>query len=184
VANNGWVPSVAPLQRTSPPPIEQHQVEPASLREVMRKFATGITVLTTAGEYCHGMTANAFSSLSLDPPLVLCCVSRTAVMHEAITVTRQFAVSIMAADQEKLARYFSDRRRPKGADQFEPVDWRPGPQTGAPLLSGCLAWLECRLVEVHEGGDHSIFVGEVLGSSWSSGHQALLFFGGGFHQLA
>ncbi|WP_158883610.1 flavin reductase family protein [Amycolatopsis anabasis] len=150
----------------------------------MRRFATGITVLTTGGERCHGMTANAFSSVSLDPPLVLCCVARTAFMHDAITAVRSFAVSILSDDQEHLARYFTDRRRPRGPAQFDEVDCRPGPYTSAPLLSGCLAWLECKLTEAYDGGDHSIFVGEVVGSSWGSDRQALLFFAGGFHSTA
>ena len=68
--------------------------------------------------------------------------------------------------------------------QFDPVDWYLGPYTGAPLLAGCLAWLECGLVQVYDGGDHSIFLGEVLNSSRGTGGQALLFFGGGYHQVA
>ena len=154
-----------------------------ALREVMRSFATGVVVLTTAGERCHGMTANSFTSVSLDPPLVLCCVSRSAVMHEAITVTRRFAVSILDADQEHLARYFTDRRRPPGRAQFEQVDSTPGPVTGAPILSGALASLECVLTESYLAGDHSIFLGEVVGSHSRSCASALLFLGGTYHGL-
>ncbi|MGM1064309.1 flavin reductase family protein [Saccharothrix sp. Mg75] len=150
----------------------------------MREFATGITVLTTGGEHAHGMTANAFGSVSLDPPLVMCCVARTAAMHAAITGARHFAVSILAADQEPVARYFADRRRPRGPAQFDGVDWRPGPRTGAPLLGGSTAWLECRLAHAHEGGDHTIFVGEVLAASAVPGGGPLLFFGGGYHRVA
>ncbi|MBB5896300.1 flavin reductase family protein [Kutzneria kofuensis] len=153
------------------------------LREVMSRFATGITVLTTGGERCHGMTANSFNSVSLEPPLVLCCVVRTAVMHEAISVSGSFGVSVLAADQEHLARYFADRSRPRGAAQFDSVPCLPGRFTGAPLLTGALAWLECRLVAAYDGGDHSIFVGQVLGCGRGDGGEALLFFGGGFHQL-
>ncbi|MFJ5925622.1 flavin reductase family protein [Kitasatospora sp. NPDC092948] len=154
-----------------------------ALRETMARFATGITVLTTGGEQVHGMTANAFSSVSLDPPLVLCCVARTATMHRAITVTGSFAVSVLGAEQEQLARYFADRDRPRGAEQFDRVDWQPGPLTGAPLLGGALARLECRLAEVYEGGDHSIFLGEVLATEWAAGDGALLFYRGGYHRV-
>lgn len=154
-----------------------------ALREVMSRFATGITVLTAGGEHGHGMTANAFSSVSLNPPLVLCCVSRAARMHEAIVSARSFAVSILSADQREQARYFADWRRPRGTAQFDAVDWHSGPRTGAPLLLGALAWLECMLVEVYEGGDHSIFLGEVLSSGRSTGEQALLFYGGGYHEV-
>jgi flavin reductase len=159
-------------------------VVPCSLRDVMRQFATGITVLTTAGDHCHGMTANAFSSVSLDPPLVLCCVAGTATMHGAISRSGGFAVSILDASQEHLARYFTDKRRPRGAAQFDTVDCRPGPHTGAPLMSGALAWLECTLTASYEGGDHSIFVGRVLGSSRGTGSEALLHFGGAFERVA
>ncbi|HET9138960.1 flavin reductase family protein [Actinophytocola sp.] len=165
-------------------PLQQHGMVPASLREVMGQFATGVTVLTAGGDHGHGMTANAFSSVSLDPPLALCCVARPARIHEAILVTRSFGVSLLAADQQNLARYFADRTRPVGMAQFDRVDWVPGPQTGTPLLVGALAWLECRLTEVYHGGDHSIFLGTVLTSSRGTNRDALLFFAGAYHQLA
>lgn len=153
------------------------------LRQAMSRFATGITVLTTGGDRVHGMTANAFTSVSLQPPLVLCCVARTAVMHDAITTTGEFAVSVLGADQEHLARHFADRDRPLGSAQFDTVDWWPGPCTAAPLLTDSLAWLECRLASSHDGGDHSIFLGEVLNSSRSSSRPALLYLGGRYHQV-
>ncbi|MQS10763.1 flavin reductase family protein [Streptomyces kaniharaensis] len=149
----------------------------------MAGFATGVTVLTTGGGSVHGMTANSFSSVSLEPPMVLCCVARTAVMHQAITAVRSFAVSVLSAEQEHLARYFANRARPLGAAQFHDVDWRPGPFTGAPLLAGSLAWLECKLAEVYDGGDHSIFLGEVLSTDHAPDRRALLFYGGGFHRV-
>jgi flavin reductase (DIM6/NTAB) family NADH-FMN oxidoreductase RutF len=151
------------------------------LRDVMSNFATGITVLTAGGEHCHGMTANAFSSVSLDPPMVLCCIARTAQMHEAILRSRHFGVSVLSAEQEHQARYFASRNRPRGMAQFDEVDWFPGRHSGAPLLSNSLAWLDCALSEVYHGGDHSIFLGTVLDASQRPG-EALLFFGGGFHQ--
>ncbi|MER6949855.1 flavin reductase family protein [Nonomuraea sp. NPDC000554] len=157
---------------------------PASLREVLSRLPTGVTVLTVGGERGHGMTANAFCSVSLDPPLALCCVARPARIHEAILSTRSFGVSLLAADQQHLARYFADRTRPQGMAQFDGVDWVPGPRTGAPLLAGALAWVECGLTEVYHGGDHSIFLGEVLMSSRGSDQDALLFFAGAFHQIA
>jgi flavin reductase (DIM6/NTAB) family NADH-FMN oxidoreductase RutF len=154
---------------------------PRVLRDVMANFATGITVLTVAGNHCHGMTANAFSSVSLEPPMVLCCIARTAQMHEAILCARHFGVSVLSAEQEQVARYFASRDRPRGMAQFENVDWFPGRRSGVPLLAGSLAWLECELAEVYHGGDHSIFVGTVVDAARRSG-DALLFFGGGFHQ--
>ncbi len=151
-----------------------------ALRDVMAQFATGITVLTARGELAHGMTANAFTSVSLDPPMVLCCVARTARMHDAILDARNFGVSVLSTEQEHVARYFASRGREPGMAQFERVDWFPGRYTGVPLLAGSLAWLECDLAEVYEGGDHSIFLGSVLRASRGGG-QALLFVGGGIH---
>jgi flavin reductase (DIM6/NTAB) family NADH-FMN oxidoreductase RutF len=159
------------------------EVESRVLRGVLGRFATGITVLTVGGATPHGMTANAFTSVSLDPPLVLVCVGREAVMHESILGARGFAVSVLHGDQETVARYFADRRRPRGAAQFAAFGWVPGPVTGAPLLVGGLAWVECALEDSHRGGDHSIFVGRVLGTARSDEHDALLFFGGGYHRL-
>lgn len=153
-----------------------------ALREVMARFATGITVLTACGPHGHGMTANAFSSLSLDPPLVLCCVARAARMHTAITSAGTFAVSMLGAEQRDLAKYFADWHRPTGLAQFDSVDWTEGARTGAPLLDGALAWLECRVTDTFEGGDHSIFVGEVLAASRGDAQDCLVFFDGGYHR--
>ncbi|MFI6055541.1 flavin reductase family protein [Streptomyces violascens] len=170
--------------RRTPSPLVDHPATAAPLREVMSRFATGVVVLTVGGEQIHGMTANAFSSVSLDPPSVLCCISHGAVMYNAITSAGRFGVSIMGADQEGAARYFADKNRPLGPAQFEEVDWFPGEETRVPLLSGALAWLECEIADSHESGDHSIFIGNVLSSSLGSrpdGDQdGLLFFGGRF----
>jgi flavin reductase (DIM6/NTAB) family NADH-FMN oxidoreductase RutF len=92
-------------------------------------------------------------------------------------------VSVLSADQEKEARYFADRNRPRDETEFDVVDSTPGRHTGAPVLDGSLAWMECRLAAVYEGGDHSIFLGEVLDLGRSPGAEALLFYSGGFHRL-
>lgn len=172
---------LAPVPSPEPSPELPSTPSPKVLREVMSSFATGITVLTAAGDHCHAMTANAFSSVSLNPPMVLCCIARTAQMHEAILRSRHFAVNVLSAGQEQLARYFASRDRPRGMAQFEGIDWSPARRSGAPLLAGALAWLECGLAEVYHGGDHSIFLGTVLDAARRPG-DALLFFGGGFHQ--
>ncbi|GLU48730.1 flavin reductase family protein [Nocardiopsis ansamitocini] len=184
VSNGRAVRTTAPHPQAHSPKSTPDAADHASLREVMGRFATGITVLTVGGERCHGMTANAFTSVSLDPPLVLCCIAHTARMHEAITVERSFAVSVLGVGQEDTAGYFADKRRPAGPAQFDAVDWVPGPRTGAPLLPGSLAWLECEVVDVHQGGDHSMFLGAVLSSTRAAEGQPLLFFGGAFHRCA
>jgi flavin reductase (DIM6/NTAB) family NADH-FMN oxidoreductase RutF len=152
-------------------------------RNTLGLFATGVTVVTASARQPHGMTANAFSSVSKEPPLVMVCVDRDAVMHQRLVDAGSFAVSVLAAGQEPLARYFANRLRPTGPAQFAPVEWVPGQQTGAPLLRGALAWLECGLQDVFLAGDHSIFVGTVLDLSCSSQRDALLFYGGRFRQL-
>ena len=153
-------------------------------RDVMGMFATGITVVTAQGDTApHGMTANSFTSVSLDPPLVLVCVLRDAAMHQAILQGQSFAISVLSTAQEPVARYFADRSRPRGDREFDVIDWTPGRHTGVPIVSGTLAWLECRLAAVYQGGDHSIFLGAVLDLGRSFKRNALLFFGGDFHRL-
>ncbi|MFI6084342.1 flavin reductase family protein [Streptomyces sp. NPDC051217] len=152
----------------------------SSLREVMSRFATGVIVVTVGGEHVHGMTANAFNSVSLDPPQILCCVSHSAVMHDAILAAGSFAVSVMGAEQEEIARYFADKKRPLGPAQFAALDWRRGPLSGAPLISGALGWLECRTVQTHDSGDHTIFIGSVLAAQPGENGPGLLFHKGAF----
>lgn len=177
-----------PSQAGGPPPLsvvpspDDPEITPRVLRDVMAEFATGVTVITARGDKAHGMTANAFTSVSLDPPMVLCCVAHTARMHEAIIEAGAFGVSILESEQKGVARYFTDKSRPAGMAQFERVDWFPGRQTSAPLLNGALAWLECELTETHKGGDHSIFLGTVVSASRGGG-DALLFYGGTFHRV-
>ncbi|WP_329223891.1 flavin reductase family protein [Streptomyces sp. NBC_01485] len=151
----------------------------------MSRFATGVTVITVGTEQLHAMTANAFTSVSLAPPSVLCSVGHGAVMHRALTSAGRFAVNILGAGQEGLARHFADKGRPLGAAQFDGVEWRPGERTGAPLLAGSLAWVECELTAAHSFGDHTIFIGTVLDAAHADGvhrdgGRGLLFVNGQF----
>lgn len=153
-----------------------------ALRRVMGRFTTGITVVTVGGREPHGMTANAFTSVSLDPPLVLVCVRRTATLDEVIHESGSFAVSVLAANQEREARMFADHHRPRVAE-FVAVDVALGPYSGAPVFCGALAWLECELTTVYDGGDHSIWIGQVQTLGHSMEEEALLFFNGSFRRL-
>ncbi|WP_422771045.1 flavin reductase family protein [Plantactinospora sp. WMMC1484] len=155
-------------------------VDAQSLRRACGAFATGVTVVTVGGGVPHGMTANSFASVSLEPPLLLVCIDRKAIMHGCLDGTRSFGVSVLAADQEAVARYFADRRRPLGAAQFDSVDWRPGPVTGAPLISGALAHFECDVWRSYDGGDHTIYLGSVLSVGQPEGADALVFLRGRF----
>jgi flavin reductase len=128
------------------------------------------------------MTANAFTSVSLEPPRILVCVDRSAAIYKTVLADGCFGVSVLAAGQEHVARYFADHSRPRGADEFGAVGWSPGPGTGVPILHGALAWLDCSLVTSHDGGDHEIFIGSVQASGFEPAEEALVFFGGDFHQ--
>jgi flavin reductase len=159
-------------------------VEPDAFRLALGRFATGVTVLTTCAEDAvHGMTANAFTSLSLRPPLVLVCVDLEAAMHPLMEGSGIFAVSILREDQQAVSDWFASAERPPGSAQFADVDWSPGSVTGCPLLTGAVAHLECRVVAVHPGGDHSIFVGEVVGADAVQDARPLLYYAAGYRSL-
>jgi flavin reductase (DIM6/NTAB) family NADH-FMN oxidoreductase RutF len=153
------------------------------LRGVMGWFATGVTVITAGSEAPMGMTAGSFTSVSLDPPLILVCVNRQAAIHQAVLDRRSFAVSVLSSRQEHVARYFSNHARPRGESEFEFVSWSPGPHTGSPILQGAIAWVECSLADAYYGGDHSIFLGSVLACEQASARDALLSFKGSFRRL-
>jgi flavin reductase (DIM6/NTAB) family NADH-FMN oxidoreductase RutF len=152
------------------------------LRSVLGKFATGVTVVAAGRDAPCGMTANAFTSVSILPPLVLVCVNRSAAVHQAVLESGSFAVSVLSAHQEQVARYFASHSRPRGPAEFDSVDWSPGPSTGSPVINGALAWLDCDLADSYDGGDHVIFIGSVRDSGTGPAHDALLFFGGDFHR--
>ena len=157
--------------------------DPKVLRRAFGAFATGVTIVTIGGETPHGMTANSFTSVSLDPPLVLVSVGRTTGMHDLLLARGSFGVSVLGAHQRHAAKHFADRRRPLGAAQFDTVDWTPGRETGAPLIAGALASFECELYRSYEGGDHSIFVGRVVSLERSLDQDGLLFFQGRFRDI-
>jgi flavin reductase (DIM6/NTAB) family NADH-FMN oxidoreductase RutF len=134
-------------------------VDLASFRQAVGQFASGIVVVST--ENGHAMTVSAFSSVSLDPPLVLFCAEKVARFHDAVLEAGSWAVSILADDAEKTARKLATRGRPLDR-QFDGLPHHPGPVTGAPVLDDALAVVECTTKAVYEGGDHSIVVGHVV----------------------
>lgn len=147
-------------------------------RRTLGAFATGVTVVTTHGEHdTYGMTANAFSSVSLDPPLILVCVIRGTKGAETISNNGVFAVNILSAQQEPISRYFSSRERPGGPAAFSSVPHVLA-ATGSPVLEGAGAFLDCRVVNEHEAGDHVIFIGEVLALGFETEFAPLMFHGG------
>lgn len=134
----------------------------ALFREAVSRFATGITVVTCkVGTDDHAMTANSFTSVSLDPLLVLVCVERDSRFHDAIASSQQWAVSVLPADAEPVARWLATKGRPLQG-QLDTVAHTAGPATGAALLTDALTTLECQTYATYEGGDHDIVVGRVL----------------------
>lgn len=149
-------------------------VDPQTFRRAMGQFASGVTVVTTAGNgQTYGVTASAFTSLSLDPPLVIVCLAKALSVHNAIEERGVFAVNMLGAHQLDFGLRFAGLE-PEVTDRFTGIDWRKAP-SGAPLLPDCLAWIDCRLWNVCAGGDHTIFVGEVQDAGVSDHDQPLLY---------
>lgn len=148
-------------------------------RAVLGRFASGITVITAVDERGtpHGMTVSAFSSLSLDPPLVLACIATNATMAPLLGSCTSFAVNILSDTQEALSRRFSGTVD----DRFAGLGYHLG-ELGTPLLDEVLAWLECRIVARHPAGDHVIIVGQVQHAAVRDG-RPLLYYRGGYAQL-
>ena len=155
-------------------------VDKQEFRGVMGHFATGVTVITThdGNGPRFGLTANAVSSVSLEPPLVLCCVDKQSESHAAFGASKVFTVNILTNDQEVLSRKFAK----SGADKFEGVGYRIG-QTGTPILNDVLAHLECEIRHEFDAGDHTIFVGEPIDIAMDQETEPLLYFRGGYRNL-
>lgn len=128
-------------------------------RRALSHWATGVTIVTSrTGETIHGMTVSAFSSVSLDPPLVLICADKNSNTLGVIAAGGVFAVHILAAGQEELSNLFASKKDEE--HRFDEIAWRPG-KTGAPLIPGALVIVECSVTARHDAGDHVIFVGRV-----------------------
>ncbi len=154
-------------------------IEKNELRRVMGHFATGVTIITTfnsAGDR-HGLTANAFTSVSLEPPLLLICVDKKAESYPCFEQSKVFTVNVLKDDQEALSRKFAV----SGGEKFQGVAYHPG-ANGAPILDGAIAFLECKVTASYDGGDHTIYVGEIEEAQTREG-KPLLFFRGGYREL-
>ena len=155
-------------------------IGPAEFRQLLGRFATGVTVLTAvdADGRPHGMTANSLSSISLEPPLILVAIEKIAVMHAVITVAPRFVVNILEEGQEALSRRFAR----KDDDRFDGVGYSVTAD-GIPLFEGTLAHIECERTALHDAGDHTIVVGRVTGGAVREG-RPLAYFRGGYTGLA
>jgi len=156
--------------------LEQTEIDPREFRRALGRFASGVTVITTEHEgQAHGMTANAFVSVSLDPPLVLVSVDNRARLHGILPRSGRYGVSVLSAGQEDLSRHFAGRPQP-GLEV--PFVWRGG----IPLLEGALAHLVCRVVDEHPTGDHTLYIGLVECLAQREG-APLLFYTGEYRCL-
>lgn len=155
-------------------------VSNVEFRAALSNFASGVTVVTTtdAGGKMHGITVSAFCSVSLEPPMVLICIEKTTASHYAFEESEIFVVNILEESQADVSAHFASPYM----DKFDGVDYKLG-SLGAPILNGAIVNLECRLRHSLNGGDHSIFVGEVDNTIFRIG-RPLLYFNGNYRTLA
>jgi len=155
-------------------------VSKTEFRAALGHFASGVNVVTTktdAGKPA-GITVTAFSSLSLEPPLVLVCIDKRARLHDQLALGHFFAVNMLAENQEEISRRFAS----SGHDQFAGLGYTHG-VSGCPLVNDTIASIECKIVERFASGDHTIIVGEVESTSIREG-KPLMYFRGGYNRLA
>ena len=154
-------------------------MDPREIRNVMGHFATGVTVITTKDKSGtpQGITANAFTSLSMDPPMVLICIDKKANCYDCFEESNVFAVNFLGEHQEHLSTRFAT----KGIEKFEGIEWRRG-EHDEPLLEDAIGYVTCTIKHSYEGGDHTIYLGQIL-TAEASGDRPLLFFKGKYHRL-
>jgi flavin reductase (DIM6/NTAB) family NADH-FMN oxidoreductase RutF len=155
----------------------------SEFRQAMGQFATGVTIITVDldGEV-HGMTANAFTSVSLDPMLVLVCVDHTTRTHAHLHAKKRFGINMLCEDQRKISEYYARPERTHERAEEEAGASFDRTSLGTPVLHGALAYLECRLQSAHDAGDHTIFIAEVEDVVIHDG-QPLLFFRGKYRKV-
>ena len=170
---------LAATARALAAPAPAPAIDPHSLRKVLGSFVTGVTVITTIDKNgkAYGLTANSFSSVSLDPPLILWSQSLTAPSYPVFRDALRFAVNILADDQIDISRRFAG----SSDDKFTGVAMRAG-IGGLPLIEGCAAYLECTSEDRFPGGDHAVFLGRVEKIEHSN--RSSLIFGGGKYLTA
>jgi 3-hydroxy-9,10-secoandrosta-1,3,5(10)-triene-9,17-dione monooxygenase reductase component len=150
--------------------------DPATFRTVLGHFATGVTVITAVdGEEPVGMACNSFTSVSLEPALVLFCAAKASTTWPRIQASGKWAANILAEDDEETCRLFAQR----GIDRFVHINYTLG-RSGSPILRDALAFVDCETVDEYDAGDHTIVVGRVLELGYSSDAKPLLFYRGGY----
>jgi flavin reductase (DIM6/NTAB) family NADH-FMN oxidoreductase RutF len=157
--------------------------EQRRLRDLMARFATGVSVVAARhGPLLAGMTANAIASISIDPPLMMASVARKAETHGAIIGSHAFAISVLASDQRGLAECFAQPTTAVKLTRFCDAAWHEA-ESGSPILEGALAYFDCRLVNRFDGGDHTLFLGEIVAAGFREDAEPLLWYASTFHVL-
>lgn len=152
------------------------------LRAVMRRWSTGVTVITMRlGDEMRGVTVNSFTSVSLEPPLILFCLDRRARTHHLLLASEHFCINLLSSEQAALSDRFAGRRSHEHGD-FSDIS-HAQTQAGAPILDGCLAWLDCRLQTAYPAGDHTLFLGLVRAAQTAADEAPLLYHAGAYHRL-
>jgi flavin reductase (DIM6/NTAB) family NADH-FMN oxidoreductase RutF len=150
-------------------------VDTVAFRHAMSRFVTGVTVVTSGvGDLVHGMTCNAFCSITLTPPTVLVSLVKTTRTARLIDETGVFAVNILSEDQVPLSDRFAGRHKDKDENRFEGFPWTTA-VTGSPIFPGCQAHLDCTLVAAYDGGDHTLYLGEVLSAHIDATRKPLIY---------
>jgi flavin reductase (DIM6/NTAB) family NADH-FMN oxidoreductase RutF len=154
------------------------------LRAMMARFATGVTVVAARyGPLLAGMTANAVASVSIDPPLLLVAINQSSETYQAIVGSHSFAISVLAGEQQALAECFAQPTSAAKLQRFCDAPWHEA-ETGSPILDGAIAFFDCRITETHPGGDHVIFIGEIVAAGYDEAGDPLLWFGSRYRRLA
>ena len=152
-------------------------------RSFMRRYPTGVTIVTAqSGDVQHGMTANSVTTLSLDPPAYLICVSKVARLHPVIEESRKFCVNLLGHDQSDISTTFA-RTDLSDDERWATVTWRDS-EIGPRFIDGCTGYAECKVTASYDGLTHTIYIGEVLRLELGEEKPPLVFYGGGYHQLA
>ena len=152
-------------------------IDQAMFRTVLGHYPTGVVIVTAdSDDGPAGLSIGSFTSLSLDPPLVLFCPAKTSTSWPKIEKVGRFCVNILADDQEDVSRTFAG----KGTDKFAGIGWRPSAVTKSPIINGALAWIDCDVERVDDGGDHVVVIGRVRALDVERQAKPLVFFRGGY----
>lgn len=151
-------------------------------RNTLAKFCTGVTIVTTKNQdRLHGITVNSFTSVSLDPPLILICIKKNGLSHSTLCESKNFMINILSVEQKELSDRFANPAM-DSETRFKGLKFRIS-KNGLPVLAGNLGHLECRVVNQFEGGDHTIFIGQVEKGEFSEGKKPLLFYNSRYSYL-